>query len=880
MIMNAKSYYFKFKLSLILSVLLMILVADKIPLSLDDNLQTVRLDVMQLSGINLVNPIFINDTDPNFNWSKTAAENDWCSGSGSWSDPYVIQDITINGNNISNCIDIQNSNKYFTVKNCTVYNSSSSSYFAGITLINVNNSLIFDNNCSFNNGDGIHLRDTYNNTLLHNLAKNNTWTGISLIYSANNTVRNNTLGNNHLGIGVGYCGSNTIIDNNSIYGSSDSPMNSAGIKIGYSHNTTITKNNLFNNTKGTYFHDSSNITLKGNTISNCERGIYTESSNYNITFIDNVINDCDTGMSLNVIQESIVRNNTIFSCKTGIFIQNTDNISIYDNTIINCSSGGINLGHNSYNITIHRNNLINCELVVSSPFDQISTYNITKSNLINGKHVYFYANKLGLTASNFSNPGQIILYNCNNSLISNFTIEGGINLLFCTNSTIKGNTIEANYLGLNLQYCYDSTLFNNTIFESKIGIQLFRSTDCNITENKIRNSYYGVYLFDVSNNTLHENKMRNNLGGMIVYYSIGNNITENSINNSLVAIFFTGSSYNNLFFNDLVNNSEDGILMGSSSNNNTMTGNCFVNNSIAGLRIDPSSNGNFIYNNSFIGNTLNALDNGTNNQWDNGVIGNFWDDYVGYDVNGDGIGDALYNISGLANSVDRFPQIIKLPPQIIIENPLDSAYFSYNPPEINLTVISPYNDIDSIWYSLSNGTYTTNNNTFTGALGKTIWDSLGNGTVTLKFYANNSYGLIGSSEVRVWKDIISPQISIFSPIENQEFTLVSPIYNITILEANVGSVWYTIDNGVNNYTITSFTGTITQIAWDAAPVGPVTIRFYARDDVGNIGTSSVIVTKILSDIPTPPGIPGYNLILVIGIVSVISLVRSKKGSKK
>jgi len=27
-------------------------------------------------------PIFIDDSDPNYNWRKTAAESDWCSGSG------------------------------------------------------------------------------------------------------------------------------------------------------------------------------------------------------------------------------------------------------------------------------------------------------------------------------------------------------------------------------------------------------------------------------------------------------------------------------------------------------------------------------------------------------------------------------------------------------------------------------------------------------------------------------------------------------------------------------------------------------------------------------------------------------------------------------
>lgn len=34
----------------------------------------------------LTSYIHIDDVDPNLNWSKTAADNDWCNGSGTWND--------------------------------------------------------------------------------------------------------------------------------------------------------------------------------------------------------------------------------------------------------------------------------------------------------------------------------------------------------------------------------------------------------------------------------------------------------------------------------------------------------------------------------------------------------------------------------------------------------------------------------------------------------------------------------------------------------------------------------------------------------------------------------------------------------------------------
>jgi hypothetical protein len=149
-----------------------------------------------------------------------------------------------------------------------------------------------------------------------------------------------------------------------------------------------------------------------------------------------------------------------------------------------------------------------------------------------------------------------------------------------------------------------------------------------------------------------------------------------------------------------------------------------------------------------------------------------------------------------------------------------------------------------------------------GQIDSTIWNGLNDGIYTLKFYANNSFGLIGEAEKEIVKDTTKPSVIINSPTNNEEFidtTLLE--YDITIIELHLYSIWYTVDNGITNITITEEIGNIDETIWGNLPDGEVTISFYAEDTVGNVGFSSVTVYK------RTQGIPGFYPILILVIIT-------------
>jgi len=154
------------------------------------------------------------------------------------------------------------------------------------------------------------------------------------------------------------------------------------------------------------------------------------------------------------------------------------------------------------------------------------------------------------------------------------------------------------------------------------------------------------------------------------------------------------------------------------------------------------------------------------------------------------------------------------------------------------------------------------------------------GIHSIQIFGNDSIGTIYESNNRYFTVATgAPEIFIIAPTDSQVIGSTAPNYDISIV-GPYDYIWYALEGG-SNYTASGLTGTIDQSAWSALSDGIITIDFYANNSAGMEGKAQVQVIKDSSE-ELPPGIPGYDIIALIGVCSIITLIvlKNKKGRIK
>jgi nitrous oxidase accessory protein len=239
----------------------------------------------------------------------------------------------------------------------------------------------------------------------------------------------------------------------------------------------------------------------------------------------------------------------------------------------------------------------------------------------------------------------------NNNIIGNSALRStdrgnGIQLSIVKNVLVEGNTISFSRDGLYVISSQQNVLKNNTMHDLRYGIHYMYSHSNQVIDNYAYNTRAGYALMSSRHLVVSGNKTENSedygfLINFITYSTITNNRIENvwtkpehkAIGREGKGLFIYNSAYNTLSYNT-IDTAEIGIHLTAGSENTKVYGNNFINNPV---QVKYVSN--------------------KRQEWSFDGAGNFWSNYLGWDLNNDGKGDTVFEPNdGIDKMVWQYPE--------------------------------------------------------------------------------------------------------------------------------------------------------------------------------------------------------------------------------
>lgn len=265
-------------------------------------------------------------------------------------------------------------------------------------------------------------------------------------------------------------------------------------------------------------------------------------------------------------------------------------------------------------------------------------------------------------------PRAVLEHNVLEDVLFGIYIKAG------SDSVIRGNTISGKDLpvqrrgdGIRIWQSHRTLIEDNVVRESRDAVMWF-SDGVHLRNNRITNGRYGLHFMYSDGNVIEDNHLEGNSVGAFLMYSKGLALRRNVFaRNRGPSGYGVGLkdmdgtvAEDNLFLGNRI-----GIQLDSSPSSmrvtDTYTRNVFAFNDI-GVAFQPAVKRNRFYDNAFLENLqqVAVLGGGRfdGNDFTVDGRGNFWSDYRGYDLDGDGLGDLAYRSESLfENLMDREPKL-------------------------------------------------------------------------------------------------------------------------------------------------------------------------------------------------------------------------------
>jgi nitrous oxidase accessory protein len=254
----------------------------------------------------------------------------------------------------------------------------------------------------------------------------------------------------------------------------------------------------------------------------------------------------------------------------------------------------------------------------------------------------------------------------NGNTVEDSVIENclfGVDLQQSKRNAIRRNRIRSKPLPLGVKgdairlwYSFENEIVGNEISDVR-DVVVWYSSDNLIAENSVSGSRYALHFMYSQRNRVERNRYAGNMVGIFLMYSDGVEIRGNRITGSVGAtgmgIGFKESSDVLVEANAIIYCAR-GIYLDISPYEPDTT-NRFASNRIAyngvGVEFHSDWHGNVFRDNDFDGNFTQVAVRGGGGANDHLWEGNRWDDYRGFDRDGDGRGDTPYELYAYADRI-------------------------------------------------------------------------------------------------------------------------------------------------------------------------------------------------------------------------------------
>jgi len=233
-----------------------------------------------------------------------------------------------------------------------------------------------------------------------------------------------------------------------------------------------------------------------------------------------------------------------------------------------------------------------------------------------------------------------------------YNVRDGLYIIASKDNTIEANKLHNLRYGIHYMYSYDNIVINNNANNTRAGYALMSSRRLTITGNKTTNSEdYGFLLNFITQSTFTNNQIKN----------VWTKTKKKALGRHGKGLFVYNSGYNTIA-NNRIEHTEIGIHLTAGSEKTKVYGNSFINN--------PTQ----------VKYVVNREE-----EWSKDGKGNYWSNYLGWDMNNDNIGDVAFEPNdGIDKLVWQYPEMkmIMDSPAIIILRWVQRQFPVLKPPGV------------------------------------------------------------------------------------------------------------------------------------------------------------------------------------------------------